>query len=123
MKIKYKKTGEIFDIKLFEVNNKFLIDREISAVYGKPITIEVLKDDFEDYNESEEYYYISDNGYILKTTFDKSYKPDVFRKSVGNYFATYEDAEAEIKKMKNKVQKSKKYPSVNWDCATQSFIE
>ena len=123
MKIKYKKTGEIFDIKLFEINNKYLMDREVSGIYGKPITLETLTENFEDYDESEEYYYISDIGSILKTTFDKNYKPDVFRKSIGNYFATEEDAEKAIKKLKNKVYKSKKYPSLNWDCATQSFVD
>lgn len=92
MRIKSKKTGE-------EITTANLIvgEGENCKSYS---TIEELCKDWEDVpEEPKEYWYISDNGYIC-SNMDEEDSWDEFRKAIGNYFETKEEAEKAVEKLK-----------------------
>ena len=51
MKLRNKKTGEIVELKLIQVNDKYLEDHEINLLNGKKLTLESLVNSFSDVKE------------------------------------------------------------------------
>ena len=51
MKLKNKKTGEIVELKLIQVNDKYLEDHEVDLLNGEKLTLKSLADSFDDVKE------------------------------------------------------------------------
>lgn len=51
MKLKNKKTGEIVELKLVQVNDKYLEDHEVDLLNGEKLTLKSLADSFDDVKE------------------------------------------------------------------------
>ena len=108
MKLRNKKTGEIVflenarvkssnqyfsgSIVLTLVNEKSLYNMEYS-------TLESITEEWEDYEEPKDYWYIADTCHILNHLGDGD-TWDIFRKETGNYFETKEEAEKAVEKLK-----------------------
>ena len=113
MKLKTKFQDEDFDLgEVVEANiyyggwGKFKVIAEptkggMIAFYFK--TLKELNEKFEDYEEPEEYWYVSCDGRALKATTDEddyNEKHNSGHKSIGNYFETKEEAEKAVEKLK-----------------------
>ena len=48
MKLKNRKTGEIVELKLLQVNDKYLEDHEVYLLNGEKLTLKSLADSFDD---------------------------------------------------------------------------
>lgn len=48
MKLKNRKTGEIVELKLIQVNDKYLEDHEVDLLNGEKLTLKSLADSFDD---------------------------------------------------------------------------
>lgn len=91
MKLRNRKTGEIIDIKdaLYASDD-----------YPNHYTIE---DDWEDYEEPKEYWFVGCCGRVFKATTDEvEYNEEHIsgHKTIGNYFETKEEAEKAVEKLK-----------------------
>ena len=51
MKLKNRKTGEIVELKLIQVNDKYLEDHEADLLNGEKLTLKSLADSFDDVKE------------------------------------------------------------------------
>ena len=51
MKLKNKNTGEIVELKLIQVNDKYLEDHEVDLLNGEKLTLKSLADSFDDVKE------------------------------------------------------------------------
>ena len=51
MKLKNRKTGEIVELKLVQVNDKYLEDHEVDLLNGEKLTLKSLADSFDDVKE------------------------------------------------------------------------
>ena len=51
MKLKNKKTGEVVELKLVQVNDKYLIEHEVDSIDGEKLTLKSLADSFDDVKE------------------------------------------------------------------------
>lgn len=51
MKLRNKKTGEIVELKLIQVNSKYLVDHEVYSLDGENLTLKLLAHSFEDVKE------------------------------------------------------------------------
>lgn len=115
MKLRNKKTGEIKDVESLG-HEKSLRDK-----YGPQITLSwnteyenlgecrtynslaELNEEWEDYEEPKEYWYVSCDGRTLKATTDEddyNEKHISGHKEIGNYFETKEEAEKAVEKLK-----------------------
>ena len=116
MKIKNKKTGEI---KAVQHNNLLLhFSDGTTKCYH---SIKELNEDFEDYEEPKDFWYIDSGGEVEEAT----YLTDIDKyclRSFGNYFETKEEAEKAVeklrawKRLKDKGFNFKDFARVN-DCA------
>ena len=87
MKLRNKETGEIWDIRKVLLND-----------YPSYDSLEHINEDFEDYEEPKEIYFISNNGQIHEEDGHDRYREA--RKEIGNYFETEEEAKKAVKKLK-----------------------
>ena len=53
MKLRNRKTGEIIELVLIQIDDKHSNDHELEMIYGEPITLEVLNKYCEDYKPTE----------------------------------------------------------------------
>lgn len=88
MKLRNKKTGEIWDIGKVLTND-----------YPSYDTLEQINEEFEDYEEPKDYWYIDYDGGILCSDHDNS-SAEKMMISMGNHFATIEEAEKAVEKLK-----------------------
>ena len=51
MKLRNKKTGEIVELKLIQLNDKYLEDHEVDLLNGEKLTLKSLADSFDDVKE------------------------------------------------------------------------
>lgn len=99
MKLRNKKTGEIVegtDILALMATGDYLS----LPVYR---SLAELNEEWEDYEESKEYWYVSCDGRALKATTDEddyNEKHIKGHKQIGNYFETQEEAEKAVEKLK-----------------------
>ena len=89
MKLRNKKTCEIREIK------NILLDGMFTAN-----SLAELNEEWEDYEEPKEYWYIDSDGEILCEPADDRCKFDMDCKRIGNYFSTKEEAEKAVEKLK-----------------------
>lgn len=102
MKLRNKKTGEIVDLV-----EGYLTDHAGEKIVLSPESIgdkeymynslAELNEEWEDYEEPEEYWYITDIGCVGLETDGKQVET---RKACGNYFRTKEEAEKAVEKLK-----------------------
>ena len=92
MKLRNKKTGLVIDVDFMRP------DTADSIVEGEE-TLKKLVEEWEDYEEPKEYWYLENNGDIDKETYDcDSYEEKMIE--IGNYFETREEAEQAVEKLK-----------------------
>lgn len=98
MKIKDKKTGEIITLELI-AKGEVLIPHEVKTINGKPITLKLLSENYEDAPEpAKGYFYIRDGGNIDYMNNECSITER--HKAIGNYFETAEEAKRAVEKLK-----------------------
>ena len=107
MKLRNKRTGEIHEITqaVFlsdDMNKKFAIYSQSEGHNYAYRTIAELNEEWEDYEEpkSREYWYIEDIDGVAFMDADLGERYNKFRKSIGNYFETKEEAEKAVEKLK-----------------------
>lgn len=95
MKLKNRKTGEISELKV-TINGNLTItkDDEIIAIYP---SLAELNAEWEDYEEPDEIWYIDWKGDIRSADIGNGWYGE---KQIGNYFATEEEAEKAVEKLK-----------------------
>ncbi len=110
MKLKNKKTGEIHEITqaVFlsdNMNKKFAIYSESEGHNYAYKTLAELNEEWEDYEESKEYWCISENGVVGKRSYpigiecvEQENREEM--REIGNYFETEEEAEKAVEKLK-----------------------
>ena len=98
MKLKNKKTGEIIELLAkpsFVKRNDNYLESEVNTFNS----LAELNEEWEDYEEPKEYWYIENNGDIDKETYEgDEYEEEMIE--IGNYFETKEEAEKAVKKLK-----------------------
>ena len=99
MKLRNKKTGEILgSFGSFIIQNPNGINCEAITKYD---SLAELNEEWEDYEEPKEYWIIDIDGEVKRYalhSFNSQIIEDI--KSIGNYFATREDAEKAVEKLK-----------------------
>ena len=98
MKLRNKQTGEIIELLAkpsFVKRNDDILLSEINTFNS----LAELNEEWEDYEEPKEYWYIENNGDIDKETYEgDEYEEEMIE--IGNYFETKEEAEKAIEKLK-----------------------
>lgn len=51
MRLRNKQTGEVVELKLIQVNNKYLEDHEVNTLNGEGLTLKLLVNSFDDVKE------------------------------------------------------------------------
>lgn len=103
MKLRNKKTGEIDDVSIIHSANKIkgVVEHEDGVQCLFAYTLKEFNEEWEDYEESKEYWYIDwtpEIGvYSTRETFSIY---DNKLKEIGNYFETKEEAEKAVEKLK-----------------------
>ena len=105
MKLRNKKTGEIVDlieiVRIDGTSNEFYL--RLSDKVGRTFKVGFnsladLNEEWEDYEEPKEYWYIDINGEIM---FDNVEDDTVkVMREIGNFFTTREEAEKAVEKLK-----------------------
>ena len=111
MKLRNKKTGEIKECVVIPIDDNGYPNEY--QVFDKGDSLAELNEEWEDYKEPKEYWYIyadkpqrADCGDILEEDF----------KAIGNYFSSKEEAEKAIEKLKAwKRLKDKGFSIYSWD--------
>lgn len=97
MKLRNKKTGEIVDFG----SPAFVIDNTSNNVSMRITSLATLNDEWEDYEEPKDYWYIDWTPKInVYCTRDVDCDFDNRLKEIGNYFETKEEAEKSVEKLK-----------------------
>lgn len=113
MKIRNKKTGEIADLEYrgflkSDNNNHIIVYPEGTLKYYAYKSLAELNEEWEDYEEPKEYWFIDAFGNIIQNKITK-HRGDAYidmssgyemQKSIGNYFDTPEEAEKAVEKLK-----------------------
>ena len=97
MKLRNKKTGSIFKIEDLDLGN----DKDgiwIGMTQYKSLA--ELNEEWEDYEEPKERYYIDSQNDCVSEMFMPDRPTWDFNKSIGNYFETEEEAEKAVEKLK-----------------------
>ena len=89
MKLKNKKTGEITCGTKLEI-----VGKETIYLYN---SLDDLNEEWEDYKEPKEFYFITESGEICSTM---EFDDISLYKEIGNYFETREEAEKAVEKLK-----------------------
>lgn len=116
MKLRNKKTGEIKNVN----HSKVLIhfnDGETKCIKS----LSELNEEWEDYEESKEYYFINSVGEVIRPsdTDDWEQEDAAHHKQIGNYFETREEAEKAVEKLKAwKRLNDKGLELAGWGCKT-----
>ena len=96
MKLRNKKTGEVATLTLSTNGEDMIIMG--NDMLAHITNLSELKD-YEDYEEPKEYWYLENNGEVIKTTYEGNLYEEKM-KEIGNYFGTKEEAEKAVEKLK-----------------------
>ena len=104
MKLRNKKTGQVVDLESFSMHYKRYYENDNGTSGWQPCstynqTLSELNEEWEDYEEPKEYFYIYADGDIYKDIQD-DVREDNGCKEIGNYFETKEEAEEAVEKLK-----------------------
>jgi hypothetical protein len=91
MKLRNKITGEIKNFDDIQIS-LYIGGQQSGPFYD---SIAELNEEYEDYEEPKEYWYISDSGRIVKGNTEEE-----THKEIGNYFETKEQADKALEKLK-----------------------
>ena len=95
MKLRNKKTGEVVDYNpTLERWNGPIKDIKYY------ISLAEFNEEWEDYQETKEFWFIDYDGGIIPFNRNKETATDKLMKSIGNYFETKEEAEKAVEKLK-----------------------
>ena len=94
MKLQNKKTGEIVDFG----SPAFIIDNTKNSTSMQIKNLAELNEEWEDYEEPKEYWYIDIDGEINSGDMEDDTVKDM--REIGNYFETEEKAEKTVEKLK-----------------------
>ena len=98
MKLRNKKTGEIIEIEIRIVNNDYFKEHIIETDKGEVLTIKKLNEEWEDYEEPKEVWYIDFQGIVRSASKEEN---DWFKENeISNYFETEEEAKKAVEKLK-----------------------
>ena len=104
MKLRNKKTGEIHEITevvpLHDMDKKFVIYSQTEGHNHAYKNLAELNEEWEDYEEPKEYWYIDADGEVLCEPSDNRCEFDNNCREIGNYFETEEEAEQAVEKLK-----------------------
>jgi hypothetical protein len=126
MKLRNKKTGEIIETySIYEdYRGKIVIKKKDIENYPYEYdTLTKLNEEWQDYEEPKEFYYITVDGYVVKDndTITKDFADDL--ESIGNYFETEEEAEKAVEKLKAwKRLKDKGFEFTGWGMASSDTV-
>ena len=103
MKLRNKKTG-----KIIETDYMFGVSIPTTEAFGCKSYDQIaaysslteLNEEWEDYEEPKEYWYINSDSVIYATDYGKYPDSDLLREEIGNYFETKEEAEKAVEKLK-----------------------
>ena len=102
MKLRNKKTGEIDDFIFEVITDRIDLYRRVGHSETKNIwhynSLAELNEDWEDYEEPKEYWYIDWNGEVCRSDIHDERTKRM--KQIGNYFETKEEAEKAVEKLK-----------------------
>ena len=117
MKLKNKKTGEIVSL-----DGELLFDNKVMLLKHYN-SLSELNEEFEDYEEPKEYWYINSDSAIYATDCGKYPDSDLLREEIGNYFETKEEAEKAVRKLKAwKRLKEAGFVFCGTDCINQNNV-
>ena len=122
MKLRNKKTGETWTTAVVEsyacgAGYRLLVKRDAYTQVGKHYdTLAELNDEWEDYEESKEFWYISQDGVIFSDTDTITQDYADRLEAIGNYFETKEEAKKALEKLK--AWKTLRDNKVHFDLAT-----
>ena len=93
MKLKNRKTGEIV-IKHLAIKD----NNEVAKTYS---SLAELNEEWEDYEEPKEYWFIENDGHISSIRVDEDFAESLrASKDLGNYFETKEEAEKAVERLR-----------------------
>lgn len=105
MKLRNKKTGEIIEAKFYESSNGVCIYyEERGGQIGTRDSYSSLAEFNKQWEDAPEepkmYWYMSNNGALIRSQVDEDTSWDINRKQIGNYFESEEEAEKAKEKIK-----------------------
>ena len=117
MKLKNKKTGEIFDMNIKTI--KYQNNPQGYPKHTLYNSLAELNEEWEDYEEPKDFWYIDVECGVMRDSVDPGLQdkryPIEFMKSIGNYFETKEEAEKAVEKLKAyKRLKDKGFKVIEW---------
>lgn len=129
MKLRNKKTREIGwlycdYISIPKKMTVFAEDKDLSANHWDYTSLAELNAEWEDYEETKEFWFIDEEG-IIRSTKEENWPEEsvVAAKSIGNYFEPKEEAEKAVEKLKiyNKL-KQKGFVFSGWYYSTEGQL-
>lgn len=99
MKLRNKKTGEIWTLTNRNEGTSAVLWVSNGSQTHVIESIEELANNFEDYEEPKEHWFIDSGGEVVETTYITGYDKTILKK-FGNYFETREEAEKVVEKLK-----------------------
>ena len=119
MKLKNKKTGEIGwlycdHISVPKKMTVFSEEKDLSANHWDYNSLAELCEEWEDYEEPKEFWYIGQDGVIFSDTDTITQDYADRLESIGNYFETREEAERAVEKLKAWKRVKRDLVSLNW---------
>lgn len=122
MKLRNKKTGEIGYTAVLQSKAIVVMD-ENAIQLGSYSSLAELNEEWEDYEEPKEYWYVDYEGGILLGETDNS-TAEKMMKSIGNYFNTLSEAEKAVEKLKAwKRLKDKGFRIALHGCKDNAWLE
>ena len=103
MKLINKQTGKVGWLYEHSLMQDMIFVYDLKGIVGKYTSLTELSDEWEDYEEPKEYWYVSCDGRVLKATTDEdeyNEKHISGHKEIGNHFETKEEAEKAVEKLK-----------------------
>lgn len=101
MKLRNKKTGEIVKVNnlhaFVHTDEAFVHTDEETKIYN---SLADFNEEWEDYEEPKEFWYINLSGEVDNMADDGSYDFIRYMKEIGNYFETKEEAKKAVEKLK-----------------------
>ena len=104
MLLRNKKTGEILESARSSavIKDKFRIYDERNDKYYTYNSLAELNEEWEDYEEPKEYWFMNSLGEVIQPSETTDWVPEdiIYHKEIGNYFETKEEAEQAVEKLK-----------------------
>lgn len=99
MKLENKKTGEIGELVAYEPDKGIFAVKVQGGDRCYYYSLAALNEIWKDYEEPKSYWFIHQNGTISNINWDGG-EQDNYRKAIGNYFSSREEAEKAVEKLK-----------------------